>query len=364
MKSKTRPALSALAALLLAVSGNTLASENFQLRYNFSGSLNRDMFIPPDLSGWIAGIAATYVEARKVTGNDGADQTITVPAGRVPVTGRPEALYPTYGATSAQFNATGRSQVITLGLGYITTSHYGGGRLAFLLTLPFARKTQLVELRAPSPALAFNPAFPAAAQAQISAGFGAQYQATLAAQGAIQSGETSGIGDAEFQAAWLHTTDRAHVLAGASLVVPTGRYSPSPGPDIGSGKFYTLRPFVQAGYLVTTELAVSGKLTLGMSTRNTDTNVRGGNWAGMELAGGYRTPVGVIGLQGLHIQQFQDDSNNPWGASRLHATNAGAFFTSVIAPLDATVTLQYMRTIESRNAKSERYTQIRLAKAF
>lgn len=364
MTNQKNPVNAALGALLLVAAGNADAGENFQLRYNFAGSLGREMFVPPDLSGWVGGVAATHVEARKVNGNDGNVLTTTVQGGRVPVPGRPEALYPAYGANTAQFNASGTSQVLTLGAGYITANSYAGGRLAFLFTLPFGKKTQDVRLGAATPVLAFNPAFPAAAQAQIASTFNAQYQASLAAQGAVQSGETSGVGDAELQAAWLHANDRSRLLAGASLVVPTGRYSSLPGPDIGSGNFYTLRPFVQASYLVTPELAVSGKLTLGLSTRNRDTNIRGGNWYAVELAGGYRTPVGVVGVQALHVQQFQDDSNNPWGPSRLRSSNAGVFFTPAIAALNGAMTLQYTRNIESRNAKAETFTQIRLVKAF
>lgn len=76
------------------------------------------------------------------------------------------------------------------------------------------------------------------------------------------------------------------------------------------------------------------------------------------------TPIGVIGVHGVHVQQYQDDSNNPFGPSRLRSTNAGVFLTTLIPGLDAALTVQYMTTTASRNAKHGDFTQVRLIKVF
>jgi hypothetical protein len=72
----------------------------------------------------------------------------------------------------------------------------------------------------------------------------------------------------------------------------------------------------------------------------------------------------VVGLHSVFVQQYQDDSNNPWGASRFRSLNAGAFFTTKVPVVDAVLTAQYMTTTDSRNAKSGSFTQLRMLKLF
>lgn len=158
--------------------------------------------------------------------------------------------------------------------------------------------------------------------------------------------------------------EQLRVLAGASLVLPTGRYDARSGPDIGYGNFYTFRPAVQVGYLPTPDIAFAAKLTLGFNTRNEDNDLRSGNWAGLESAAAYKTRIGAMGLHTVYVQQFQDDSNNPWGASRFRMFNAGGFFTTKVPGIDAALTLQFMKTTDSRNAKAGDFSQVRLIKVF
>ncbi|NVD73697.1 hypothetical protein HUX88_24615 [Duganella sp. BJB1802] len=64
-----------------------------------------------------------------------------------------------------------------------------------MVDLPYARKQQSIVAGAPTPALQWNPAVPAATQAAVQGQFGAQYQGALAAEGADATGTLSGIGD-------------------------------------------------------------------------------------------------------------------------------------------------------------------------
>lgn len=198
----------------------------------------------------------------------------------------------------------------------------------------------------------------------MQAGFHEQYQGALAAQGSAMTGEISGIGDVELAAAWQYIGEKWRVLGGASIVLPTGKYDTGPAPDIGTGKFTTLRPGVQVGYLPTPKVALAAKVSLGLNTRNRDNDLRSGNWAGLELAAGYMTPVGVIGVHAVRVQQYQDDDNNPFGPSRFRSTNAGAFFTTRVPGLDAALTIQSISTRSSRYAKAGTMTQARLIKGF
>lgn len=262
------------------------------------------------------------------------------------------------------FDGTGTFKLWNLVFGYITTDQYAGGRIAFGAIVPYGVKQQSFSATAPTPTLQWNPSVPLSTQAAAQSQFGSNYQARLAGQAASETGTVSGIGDVELQAGWLYVTERWRVLAGASLVLPTGRYDASSGPDIGYGNFYTFRPAIQVGYLPTPDIALAGKLTFGFNTKNRDSQVRSGNWASLETATAYKTDIGVFGLHTVYVQQFQDDSNNPWGASRYRTVNAGGFFTTKIPAIDAAVTLQYMKTVDSRNAKAGSFTQIRITKVF
>jgi hypothetical protein len=78
------------------------------------------------------------------------------------------------------------------------------------------------------------------------------------------------------------------VLSGASLVLPTGKYSATTGPDIGVGNFTTLHPTIQVAYLPTPDIGIATKLSLGLNTRNRDNDLRSGNWVGLVLAAVYK----------------------------------------------------------------------------
>ncbi len=324
------------------------AAEDFQVRYNIAGSLGGEMFAAPEQSGTIAGAAVTHVNIHKVTGNDGKGLTVGIAGGTVPAP---------YAANQASIDARGPFTQINLGLGYITEGTYGGGRIAFGINLPYATKNQQVSASATTPTLSGVPP-------EVQAAFGAQYQAGVAAQADAMTGKVSGLGDVELQAGWLHASEKVRVLAGGSLVLPTGRYDSSPGPDIGAGNFYTFRPAMQVAYLPRPDVAFAGKVTLGLNTTNRDNKLRSGNWIGLEAAAGYMTAVGPVGVHMIHIQQYQDDNNNALGASRLRMSNAGLFFTTMLPVVDAPVTIQYMSTVSSRNSKSGDFYQVRVVKVF
>lgn len=355
----------AIACTALAASPGVQAAEDFQLRYNLAGSLGGEIFAPPDLAGLTGGIALTRVDIRKLTGGDGEPLTRVAPGGTVPLPPpTPAALHPTYAPTRVRIDATGSLLQWNLGLVYITEARYAAGRLAFGLSLPYATKKQGFGAHGATPALRWNAAVPAPTQAAVNGQFDRQFQAGIAAQADAEGGEVSGIGDAELHAGWRHADAQLRVLAGASLVLPTGRYQPAAGPDIGNGNFCTLRPVMQVVYLPRPDIAVAGRLTVGLNTTNRDNDLRSGNWASVESALGTMTRLGPVGVHVVHAQQFQDDRGNVWGASRYRSTHAGLFFTTRIPVIDTVLSLQYMNAIASRNAKHGSYAQVRMSKSF
>jgi hypothetical protein len=341
------------------------AAEGFEPRYNLAGSLGGEIFAPPDQTGWAAGLAETHIHVDKVSGGDGRTLTQPIPGGAVPLpASMPAGLAPSYDAKVAQVPAYGSMDRWDLALAYFSQDTYANGRFLFVADLPMASKRQIVAPQAATPSLRWNAAAPDALRGAVQPQFDAQYQGALAAQGSAMSGDVRGLGDVELTAAWQRIGEQWRVLAGAGVVLPTGKYGADPGPDIGTGRFKTLRPGVQLAYLPTPKLAIAVKVSLGLNTRNRDNQLRSGNWAGLEMAAGYMTPVGVVGVHAIRVQQYQDDDNNPLGPTRFRSTNAGAFFTTMVPRLDAALTLQSVTTRASRYAKAGSFTQARLIKTF
>jgi hypothetical protein len=360
------PSLPFIAACLILGCARTAgAAEGFEPRYNLAGSLGGEMFAPPDQAGWLAGIASTYINVSQVTGNNGKALTQPIPGGVVGLPAPlPPSLNPSYGANTATVVGTGTMTRTDMVIGYMMPDEFHGGHLVFAVDVPVARKNQSIVPGAATPPLNWPAGAPAAIRPAVDTVFGQQYQAGLGTQGDGASGKVSGIGDVELLAGWHYVSQKLRVLGSVALALPTGKYNDDPKPDIGSGNFTTFRPALQVAYLPTPKLAVAAKYSIGFNTRNKDNQLRSGNWMGLETAVGYMTPVGVVGLHAIRLQQYQDDDNNPLGASRIRSTNAGAFFTTKIPRIEAALTIQYIATLSSRNAKDATFTQARLIKVF
>lgn len=345
-----------------------LAAEDFRVRYNVAGTIGGEIFSPHHSSGWISAVAYTYIDGRKLTGDDGNDLSISTPAGAVALPApAPATLYPAYDANRVTLHASGHANVMALALGYITAKHYAGGQLIFGALLPIAESASGILAIAASPALNWpHPTEPDdATKTVVQSRFGTGYQTGLSAQAAAESGHTTGIGDIELAAGWMLGNGPWKVRAGAALVLPTGSYSATSTPNIGFGNYYTLRPEVQATYMPSAKIALSGKLIMGFNTKNKDNQLKSGDWFGLEAAAGYMTPIGPVGLHGVHVKQYQDDQNNPmFGTSRLALTGLGVFFTTKLPLMDAIVTLQHMVTTNSRNARHSNFSQLRIVQQF
>ncbi len=363
------PCLRVITLLLLcACAGASLAAEDFRVRYNVAGTLGGEIFATQTSSGWVGAIAYTHIDGRKLTGDDGRALSVTTPAGTLTLPApAPAALYPAYDANRVALQTSGRANVAALALGYITEELYGGGQLIFGALLTFAQNTSNVLAIAATPTLNWpQPAQPDdATKTAVQSGFDAGYQAGLSAQAAAESGQVTGIGDIELAAAWMVRHGPWKFRAGGALVLPTGRYSATSRPNIGFGNYYTLRPEVQATYMPSENIALSGKLIMGFNTRNRDNELKSGDWFGLEAAAGYMTPIGPVGLHGVYVRQYQDDENNlSFGSSRLQLRGVGVFFTTKLPLTDAIVTLQHMVTTSSRNARHSNFSQLRVIKRF
>lgn len=355
MKQWSKQARCAGVAAFLAAAGGVQAAEGFQVRYNLTGTLAAEMFTPVDLHGWAGSIVRSDARVDKVTGPDGGPLTAVNPGGTTPGG-------VVYAPSLATLASSGRLLQYNALLAYVTPDSYAGGRLAFAVNIPYvSKKTQTSSITAATPSATFG-GVPLTGEPL--ANFNTFYQGLLATRSAADSGEVQGVGDIELQAGWLQREAHLRVLLGASLVMPTGSYNPAAGPDVSLGKFYTLRPAAQVIWLPQPDWSVGARITYGISSRNQDSHVRSGNWFSLEGSSGWRTPYGVFGLHSVLVRQVQNDSGGTWGGNRIRSNNVGTYYTARVAPLEASLTVQYMKTIESRNAKHGDYLQVRLSKAF
>ncbi|MES2115443.1 MAG: transporter [Pseudomonadota bacterium] len=368
-KKKTRlPTWAALYVTAHLVASPAVASDAFRVRYNIAGSLGGEIFAPLDKPGIAVAAAVTRIDIDRLSGDHGELRTVAVPGGTVPLPApAPAALFPSYGGQDAVSNASGSSQnQQNVAYGYLSEGVIGGGHLTFGINLSYAVIKQRLAVQAATPALNYpHPSLPpAAARAQVAAGFDSRYQAGLAAQGAAVSGNDEGMGDAELLGGWTYSSAQWRIVAGGSIVLPTGHYDSAHAVNVGFGNYYTLRPAFQATYLVTPKFAIAGKMTVGLNDRNRDNHVRSGNWAGGEAGLAYFSPIGVVGAHAVRVRQYQDDDGGAFGANRYALTGAGLFFTTKLPVINTALTIQYMTTTSSRNAKAGTFGQIRLVKFF
>lgn len=371
-RARARAAAAALACAALAAPAG--AADGFKLRFPLSGTLGGEI-VAPVKGGWFSSVAVTRVDVDKVT-DDSGNQRLQAVAGTfatpTPVAG---AIRTASYSGAVLYDAKITYTLVNLLAGYTSTDTYGGGRLTAAVNLPYAfnfnRKVTLSgttpTLSTLAPALT-TPPLPAgtaaAAQASSQAGFSAAYQASLAAQSAKATSEYNGAGDGEISAAWVYAQDGLKVVAGMTLVLPTGNYDATNPPNIGFGNYTTVRPGLGVAYQLASSLTLGARGSVGFNSRNKDNGVRSGDYGVLDLALAWRAPIGVFGPHFIKLQQFEDDDGGTLGPNRLLLTSAGVFFTTLIPGIEAGLNLSYMKVLKSANSLSGSFVQARLSKAF
>ena len=344
--------------LLCVFGGNAFAAEGFQVRYNLAGSIGPEIFSKPSASGFVGGVVQTSIRIDKITGDDGNNLKVDVAGGKV--TGTPF----TYGASKPVVAAEGSLDTSTFVIGYIGNESGSGVREIYGFNVGYGHKAQSFKLSGQTPSVNFPNGTPGGTQSAVNAGLNTSYQKGIAGMAAAETGSTDGFGDAEFTFGVASTNGDMRVVTSVTLITPTGGYNSAAGPDIGYGNFYTVRPSIQATYKTSENFGLGAKFTLGLNTNNTDNGVKSGDWFAYEAGGSYMTRLGPIGVQLIHIEQYDGDTGNSFGSSKLQTTNAGVFFTTKIPTLDIIVTGQFASTLDSKNSKSGTFGQLRLSKLF
>jgi len=346
----------------LVCAGSALAAEDFKLRFPMAGNLGSEIGAALSEPGWYGSTAITAAKIDKVTGSDGkplvAVETKTITTN--PTTGAPLPVAVNYTSQVAMDLRQTQTQA-SMVMAYMTEPDYAGGRLISTFTLPYMfRQERDVRLTGPVPTVSGPSPY---VNGLVQSNLNSSYDAGLAARAGNTSGVVQGWGDAEIAGSWVYRQADGLLVTGLTLALPTGKYSPlGSTPNIGFGNFYTLRTGLALSYNATPDWRLGAKVSLGFNTRNKDTNVRSGNFGGVDLAALYRTSFGSLGPHLLYVQQYQSDSIDKYG--KFQDTSAGALFTALIKPLDASFNVSYMKTITSANALAGSFLRVRVSKGF
>jgi hypothetical protein len=369
------------AMFILTAASSALAADGFKLRFPISGTLGGEIVAPLPSEGWVGSMAITDVNIDKVAGSDGnalslsQAMTFSGPTGTA-LAGKTAAY-----TSTAVLDYKQRQTQANMTFARLLSSDVQGGKLALAINIPYVMSLNTdakfigatPTLGALSPQVTSYPTAPqnAGANAQLQTAaqtaFGPGYQANLTSQGQTASVNTSGVGDIETSLLWEKTVDQFKIVGGATLALPTGNYSYTAGtmkPNIGYGKYYTFRPGVGVAYSASEMVTLGARGSLGFNTKNTENNVRSGDFYVVDLAAAFKTPVGVFGPHMTIMRQYTDDSGGQLGANRVSLTGAGVFAAFPIAAIGAGLNLSYMKTIDARNSLSGSFVQARISKAF
>jgi hypothetical protein len=346
----------------LVCAGSTFAAEDYKLRFPMAGNLGGEIGAALSESGWYGSTAITAAKIDKVAGSDGKPlltfETKTITTN--PLTGAPLPVAVNYTSQVAMDFKQTQTQA-SLVMGYLTEPDYAGGRLIATFTLPYMlRQERDVRLTGPVPTATGPSPF---VNGVVQNTLNSSYEAGLAARGSDASGVVQGWGDAEIGGSWVYRDVDTLLVTGLTLALLTGKYSQSGSmPNIGFGNFYTLRTGLAMAYKPTPDWRLGAKVSLGFNTRNKDTDVRSGNFGGVDLAALYQTSFGSVGPHLLYVQQYQQDSIDKYG--KFNDTSVGALFTALVKPLDASINVSYMKSIVAANALSGSFLRVRVSKAF
>lgn len=380
------PLKAAYAASVLAMlAGNALAADGWKVRFPLSGTLGGEIAAPISTTGMYGQVSVTQLELDKLAGPDGNNFQLPS-SGTIPV---PLASFnPALGTRSASYSGVAdvgfkQSQTqVNAVIGYMSKEEYNGGRLSAAVNIPIISINRTTTLTGATPTLsAISPSVAssltaagvnatvaagqaAAIQAGTQTSFSPKYQAGLGTQAATLSGSQSGIGDVEVTGAWIYQDPVVKVIAATTLALPTAQWDSVTGLNLGYGKFYTLRPSVAVAYNASDAWTLGARTSLAFNTRNTDNNVKSGNFYGIDLAAAYRTSVGVVGPHVVFVNQYEDDDGGKYGSNRFSTSGAGVFFATKIPSVDVGVNLSYMQSFDAKNALSGSFVQIRFTKFF
>lgn len=328
----------AAASLALLAAAGAQATENGQVRA-LLGAPSYEL-TTPQFPGVYGQLWLQHYQADKVRDNEGNELSAT-------------AATP-LGPLALKVDAKIRADVLVPRITYITERIVADGRLGFSATLPVVHQTTDVTLSATLPA-----GLPAQQAAMVNA--------LLAQQSAAQSGSHTGLADAELAAFVDWAQDESRIVAGVALNAPTGDYDKDRVVNTGAGKYWTFKPLLVASRVWENGLSAGLRATYSFNTKNTETDVRSGQYLHLDWSGLYRAnDRWSFGLQGYVLKQFTKDSGP--GVSdtgdKVQAYSAGPVVAYIAESGNWALDFKLMQEFSVRNRPEGQLAWLRLNVRF
>ncbi len=344
-----------LVAVCMIFSNNVHAQEGWKIRYPTGGTLGPELSVYNIKPSVITSIAVRNTQLTELTDKDGNQA-------------RTPSITNAQGVTqNALVDFKQQQTIVDIGLGYVFPTMVADGRVIVSMNIPYFITAKR------------NLSFPevsAIAADGSSVTPGAGYINSLNDQKNANDVSTEGLGDTQINTTWVYVKDKTKFSLGLAVILPTGEYHglPSggqgtPAINLGAGKYYTTQPSTSIAYRATDKLTVGARATLGFNTTNKINDWKSGDFAALELAASYKTPIGVFGTQVVNVKQYQDDiggqaGNQPggYGANRFELVNAGLFYMTKVK--DIGLIVSYTGGLHAENALISNILSARLTKVF
>lgn len=329
-RAATVAALGLLAATIVTTAH---ATENSQVRA-LLGAPSYEL-TTPQFPGVYGQMWVQHYEGRKLRDDNGDEPTMNV-------------TLPGVGAVPVKVDGSIRAKVLVPRVTWVTEQIVLDGRLGFSAAFPMVDQTTHVGLRAALP-----PGTPAQTVAAVNA--------ALAQVAATRSGTHAGLADPEFAGFIDWQQDESRLVAGVAVNAPLGSYDRNRVVNTGSGHYWTVKPLLVASRVWENGFSAGLRATYSINTRNTDTDVRSGQYLHMDWSGTYRlNDFWQVGLQGYVLKQTTDDRGGVAGPNRVQALAAGPVVAYLSESGEWGVDVKAMQEFSVRNRPEGLITWVRL----
>jgi hypothetical protein len=331
-----------LAAVCAAWSSHTIAAEGFVLRIA-GGAMGREIFTPV-APGHYGAVNYTYTSVDGVKGDDGKalvnQQLLTAPA----------AFAGQFVPVAVTLKQTQKN--LSLRYTYVPDAELFGAKPALGVLVGYVIKDRNLSLAATR----FPTGFPVGAQTG--------FNNNLRAQEALNNIEVDGLNDMEINGALAWEFERAKLIAGLAVTVPTGAYTLGRPVNPGDGDYVTLKPSITYGHVFDSGWQLGGRLTLGFNETNKKTNYRSGDFYSVEgLVMKQLGPVG-LGFNAYTIRQTSADRGTAVAAHGNRMVTHGVALSGTVQTPIGGMELRYAQDIGGKNTRDSSRISLRLARAF
>jgi hypothetical protein len=276
------------------------AAEGFNVRL-LGGTLGREV-ISPTNPGHYTAINLIYYNTDEIKDGNGDDLINTVSAGQNGAIKIPVAVDFEQKQTTALLRYT-----------YITEEQLAGAKVGGTIAVPLLKKDRTLRL---------TPAFPATTPAQVRNGV----NASLASTEALNNADASGVGDIEIAPVMTWEGENSKISFSPTIILPTGNYDPAIAVNVGQGDFYTFRPAISWGYVVSDNVQIGARFLWGINSKNKGNDYKSGQFISLEGVAYRSFGSGIsLGFNTFFIDQITDDTGPtaPVDGGKLRVYGAG-----------------------------------------